>query len=156
MNRITASILITALALGSGAALAQDTYPAHACLTKSDFMSRIGSKYENSDPVSGQTVACPVVRNNLAAGLAVGSTVVVFDQNPLVGAEVSCTLSAKNPDGTLAASSTRSTLGSNPLSQTLSFAALAQVVDGHYTLYCTVPAEWSGLRSSLVSYSIMD
>ena len=156
MKRLTASILLTALALGSGVALAQDTYPAYSCMTKSDFMDRTGSKYENTDTVNSHTAACPVVRNNLAAGLAAGSTVVVFDQNPNAGADVSCTLSVKNPSGTLVASSTRSTVGSNPNSQTLSFAALAQVVDGHYTLYCTVPAEWSGARSSIVSYSIMD
>jgi hypothetical protein len=156
MNRLTASILLVALALGSGVALAQDTYPAYSCLTKSDLMQRTGSKYENTDTIDLHSVACPVVRNNLAAGLAAGSTMVVFDQNPNAGAEVTCTLSVKNPDGTVVASSVRSTVGSNPNAQTLSFGALPQIAGGHYTLYCDVPAAWNGARSSVVSYSILD
>jgi hypothetical protein len=156
MKRLTATSLLGVLALGSGVAFAQDTYPAYTCLTKSDFMDRIGSKYENSDPAASHTVACPVVRNNMIAGLAAGSTAVVFDQNPNLGQDVSCTLSARNAAGSVIASSTRTTAGSNPASQTLSFGLLPLVLGGHYTLYCAVPGEWSGLRSSIVSYSILD
>ena len=101
-------------------------------------------------------VACPVVRTNLAvgAGVAAGSRAFVFDQNTT--ANVSCSLAAKGPDGFLFAFSTQATTGSSAAVKILTFGALASFADGHYQLYCSVPPEDAGARSSIASYLIMN
>lgn len=152
MNRLSTFLIVVALLLGSSAALADTSYPGYACLTKNESLSRIGSRYESSDLLFSLNVACPVVRTNLAVGVAVGSRAFVFDQHTT--ANVSCTLSAKGPDGFLFGFSTQATTGSSAAVKILTFGALGGFADGHYTLYCSVPPEDAGARSSIASYLI--
>lgn len=145
--------LTAASVLASTAAFADTkSYPGHACLTHNENVTRVGSKFQNTDTVSAN-VACPLVGDNTAVGINSG-TVWVVDQH--FTDNVSCTLSVKNSDGSSVAFSSDSTSGTNPAAQALTFGSLVGVATGHYTLYCTLPAVYSGQSSAIVSYSFTE
>ncbi|HMJ09885.1 MAG TPA: hypothetical protein VK524_00695 [Polyangiaceae bacterium] len=152
MNRLKTLGVFIALVLGPGVALADTSYPGHMCLTQQSSMIRTGSKYENIDETARLNVACPVVRTTIPGGVAFGSRVFVVDQHAT--SDVSCTLSAKGADGTTFAFDTQTSSGSSAAVQILDFNSLIGVVDGHYTLWCSVPDVHLGARSSIVSYLI--
>jgi hypothetical protein len=152
MNRLKSLGVFIALVLGPSVALADASYPGHMCLTQHASMVRAGSKYENSDETARLTVACPVVRTTIPGGVAAGSRVFVFDQHAT--SDVSCTLTVKGPDGTTFGFDTQASSGSSAAVQILEFNSLIGVVDGHYTLWCSIPDVHLGARSSVVSYLI--
>lgn len=144
--------IISASALTSTSALADNTYAGNNCLTHEEEMTRSGSKLQNISTVSAHTVACPVVRETSALSGLDTATVWVVDQN--FTSDITCTVTSRSNSGGSVAFSSDSSSGTNAAVQALSIGSLSVAVLGHYTMYCTVPAEFSGQRSSIVSYLI--
>ena len=145
--------ITAASALTSTSALADtNNYAGYSCLTHEESMTRSGSKIQNTSTVSAYTVACPVVGDTSALSGLDSGTVWIVDQN--FNDDVTCTVTVRNVSGGSVAFSSDSSSGTNAAVQALSIGSLPFVLLGHYTMYCTVPAEYSGQRSSIVSYSI--
>jgi hypothetical protein len=151
-NRSLILAIIAASALTSTSALADNTYAGNNCLTHEEDMTRSGSKLQNISTTTAHTVACPVVRDTSALLGLDSATIWVVDQN--FTSDVTCTVTSRNNSGSSVAFSSDSSSGTNAAVQSLTIGSLAVAVLGHYTMYCTVPAEFSGQRSSIVSYLI--
>ncbi|MEM9489332.1 MAG: hypothetical protein AAGC55_09315 [Myxococcota bacterium] len=148
------SLIGAGITLTASSALADNkTYSGSTCVANSDDIHHAQSKSENESTTNVRGVFCPVVRDNMWTGLN-PSKVQVIDQN--FDNAVKCTLSSRDKDGSQYDYDTEQSSGTSPSVQELTFSALSSLINGHYTLYCTIPPVFSGERSAVVSYFISE
>lgn len=90
----------------------------------------------NTDPNSGHSIVCPVVRDSVNKGIN-SASITVVDNSPVE--DVECVLSSARADGNTVASSRRATSGINTAPQTLQFGRLSSASGGFYLITCRIP-----------------
>lgn len=138
MNTTFGSLIAIAL-LASQTAVAEDAkiYPGPMCQPGAgDAIPFFVAGSLNTDPNSGHSVVCPVVRDSVNKSIN-SASITVVDNSPVENVE--CLLSSARADGNTVASSTRATSGTNAAAQTLQFGKLSSVSGGFYLITCRIP-----------------
>jgi hypothetical protein len=122
------------------------------------FRDSTGRMYNNNTVT--RSWICPIVRDVIGDEIE-GAEITVIDRNVAAGdPNVSCTLYSRTANGDFTASETHASAGGSITPTTLGYAVddpnLAGTNSGYYYFHCTIPGTYSGLRSGIASYRVVE